>query len=52
MAKVTIKYSVLIDLLKSTMAETIIKEALKMGEIDIIDDISGEKIGKIPLKKE
>lgn len=51
MDKVTIKYSVLMELLKLTMANIIIDEALKIGEIDIIDDISGKKIGKIPLKK-
>ena len=51
MAKVTIKYSVLMDLLKLTMAEAIIDEALKIGEIDVIDDVSEAKIGKISLRK-
>ncbi len=51
MTKVTIMYSVLMELLKQAMAKAIIDECLKEGEIDIIDDVSGEKIGKIHLKK-
>jgi len=51
MEKITIKHSVLMELLKNIHGETIIDEALKMGEIDIIDDLSGKKVGKISIKK-
>jgi hypothetical protein len=51
MDRVTIKYSVLLDLLRAYNGDVIIEEALKMGKIDIIDDISGEKIGEIPIKR-
>lgn len=50
MDKITIKYSVLMNLLKTTWGEVKLDEARKMGKIDILDDVSGQKIGEISFK--
>lgn len=51
MDRVTIKYSTLVEVLKHHLGDVIIDEALKVGEIDVVDDFSGKIVDKISLKK-
>ena len=47
--KATIKYGVLLELLKSNLGNVIIEEALKEGEIEILDEHTGMPVGRITL---
>lgn len=51
--RIKIKYSVLVELVKSIYDEDcVIEEALKEGEIVIVDDNTGKVIGTITFGKQ
>lgn len=49
--KIEVKYSVFIEIMKSALNDVILKEALKEGEIIIVDDITNKYMGNITFKK-
>ena len=48
--KVTVKQSVLVEVLKTILGDCIIKEVLRRGEISIVDDHSGREVGVITME--
>ena len=47
--KIKIKYMDLLDLLKHHLGDIIFKEALELGQIEVVDDTTGQVIQTITL---
>jgi hypothetical protein len=50
MERVKIKHSDWMELLKNRFGDMVFAEALKLGEIDVVDDVSGKVVDKISLE--
>jgi hypothetical protein len=48
--KVEIKYATFLEIMRSFLGDIILKEALKTGEITVVDDSSGAEIGRITFQ--
>lgn len=48
--RVKIKYSLLVELMRNIWADEYLKEARKTGPIDVVDNVTGQKIGELDIK--